>query len=375
MNDGRETKGGGPGADAADAPPAGGATVRAPRVVVADDSAFMRRLVADSLMRSGAKVVAEAANGREAVVACREHQPDVLCLDLAMPELDGIAVLGELGGTRAGPGAIRVVVISSFNEEDGMRAVDALAAGAFDLVPKLAGRGKLGEFTELVSKTVFAAAETSGALHRSPPAAAQTGAPGATLPTAPAPSATKRLVVIASSTGGPRALTETVPLLPEPTGRGVVVIQHMPVGFTRSLAKRLDDASAMHVAEAAGGEPIDAATVLVAPGGHHTHIRYGHLTLGDEPPVKGLRPCADVTIADAVAEYGGDIVLAVLTGMGDDGLAGARQVRAAGGVVLAEDPSTCIVYGMPKAVVDAGLAHEVLPIGQMAAAISRNADG
>lgn len=375
MKNGQETTSGSPGAGAVNAPAATGKEMRAPRVVVADDSAFMRRLVADSLMRGGVKVLAEVGNGREAVAACREHRPDVLCLDLAMPELDGIAVLHELGAATAGAGGVRVVVISSFNEENGMRAVDALAAGAFDLVPKLAGRGNLGEFTDQVAKTVFAAAESSGALLRPPPAGAATAPPAAGVLATSAPAATKRLVLITSSTGGPRALTEVIPMLPQPTGRGVIVIQHMPSGFTHSLATRLDAASSLHVTEAAGGETLAESGVLVAPGGRHVHVRRGRLTLGDEPPVQGLRPCADVTIADAVEEYGGEIVLAVLTGMGHDGLAGARQVHAAGGVVIAEDPSTCVVFGMPKAVIDAGLAHEVLPIGEIAAAIARHANG
>lgn len=375
MSDGRETTSGPGAAGTGGAPPPD--TV-APRVVVADDSAFMRRLVADSLLRSGVKVVAEVANGVEAVAACREHQPDVLCLDLAMPELDGIAVLKQLGAdkpaTATGTGAIRVVVISSFNEESGMRAVDALAAGAFDLVPKLAGRGKLGEFTDQVAKTVFAAA-SAGRLDVGFQPDATTDSPGEhRRPSRATPVGTKRLIVIASSTGGPRALTEVVPRFPPVIGRGVVIVQHMPSGFTRSMASRLDDASTIKVDEATDGERIESHRALLAPGGRHAHIRHGHLVLGDEAPVGGLRPCADLTIADAVAEFGGAVVLAVLTGMGRDALKGAKLVHAAGGVVLAEDAATCTVYGMPKAVADAGLAHEVLPITEMAAAIIRHAD-
>jgi two-component system chemotaxis response regulator CheB len=391
-----------------------------PRVVVADDSAFMRRLIADSLMRKGVKVLAEVTNGREAIDACAQHRPDVLCLDLAMPELDGIAVLGELAATPREPGdpELRVVVISSFSEDSGMRAVDALAAGAFDLVPKLAGRGKLGEFTDQVVRTVFAATESltdqpgdkptgettdqaTGQTTDQPgtPATAQAadhanGRPGtqpsprtspATArphdqkpPAQPRPAdgtatATERLVLIASSTGGPRALSEVVPKLPPQIGRGLVIVQHMPAGFTRSLATRLNDTGDLKVQEAAQDDRIDAARGLVAPGGRHLRIRRRRAELSDEPAIGGLRPCADVTIDDAVAEYGGEIVLVVLTGMGRDACEGAQKVKAAGGVVLAEDPSTCTVFGMPRAVIEAGLADEVVPIDQMAAAIARHA--
>lgn len=338
---------------------------------MADDSAFMRRLIADALTRHGAEVVAEAVNGNEAVEQCNALAPDVLCLDLAMPERDGIEVLREL----APDSSMRVVVVSSFGAEAGARAVDALAEGAFDLVPKLSGRGKLSDFTaELVTK-VFAAAEATPT-QAAPPAAAGAASDKAVVAARATSGAggRSRVVVIASSTGGPRALTEVVPRLPASTGRGVLVVQHMPAGFTESLAARLDAASALRVVEATAGAELLPGIALVAPGGRHTHVQGRSLTLGDEAPVGGLRPCADVTIEDVVNQFGGDVVLAVLTGMGRDALAGAELVHAAGGVVLAEDPATCTVYGMPKAVIDAGLADEIVPIEEMAGAIARHAD-
>jgi two-component system, chemotaxis family, protein-glutamate methylesterase/glutaminase len=182
-----------------------------------------------------------------------------------------------------------------------------------------------------------------------------------------------RLVVIVCSTGGPRALGELLPLLPSPLGAGAVVVQHMPQGFTASLAARLDAASPLAVREAAGGEPLAPGTVLVAPGGAHLRLAGGRARLSEEQPVGGLRPRADLTIADAARLYGPRTLLVVLTDMGRDGLEGARAVRAAGGRVLAEDESTCAVYGMPRAVVDAGLADEVLPLDALPAAIAREA--
>lgn len=335
-------------------------------MVVADDSAFMRRLITDTLQRNGLDVVAAAANGREALAACKQHAPDVLCLDLAMPELDGMAVLRELGKATK----IRVVVVSSFNEENGMRAVDALNEGAFDLVPKLAGRGKLHDFTDqLVEKVLAAVAATPSPelRHKAPRIAAKSEAG----PTISGP----RAVVIASSTGGPRVLTTIITALPATTGLGVIVVQHMPAGFTKSLAARLDDASAIGVCEATDGAQLQPNTVLVAPGGRHSHLDGQRIQITDEPAIGGLRPCADVTIADVVDTYSANVLLVVLTGMGRDGQAGARLVRAAGGMVIAQDGATCTVYGMPRAVVEAGLADLVLPAEEVASAIAKHANG
>ncbi|MBJ7348205.1 MAG: chemotaxis-specific protein-glutamate methyltransferase CheB [Thermoleophilaceae bacterium] len=346
-------------------------SAKQPRVVIADDSAFMRRLITDTLQHNGLDVVAVAANGREALDACKQHAPDVLCLDLAMPELDGIAVLRELGKDSK----IRVVVVSSFSEENGMRAVDALNEGAFDLVPKLAGRGKLHDFTDQLVEKVLAAVATTLSSEASgqaiAPVTSRATGSAATAPTASGP----RAVVVASSTGGPRVLTAIITALPATIGLGVVVVQHMPAGFTQSLAARLDGASAIGVHEATDGVKLDANSVLVAPGGRHTHLVGNQIELTDEPAIGGLRPCADVTIADVVETYGANVLLVVLTGMGRDGQAGARLVRAAGGMVIAQNGASCTVYGMPRAVIEAGLADLVLPIEELAQAIAKHSNG
>ena len=180
--------------------------------------------------------------------------------------------------------------------------------------------------------------------------------------------------MIACSTGGPRALAELLPALPAPLGAGVVIVQHMPPGFTASLATRLDGASPLRVREATGGETPDPAVALLAPGGVHLRVSSSRRTeLSDAAPEGGLRPRADFTIADIARLYGPRTLLVVLTGMGRDGLEGARAVRAAGGRVLVEDESTCTIYGMPRAVADAGLAHQMLPLGELPAAIAREA--
>jgi two-component system chemotaxis response regulator CheB len=181
-------------------------------------------------------------------------------------------------------------------------------------------------------------------------------------------------VVIASSTGGPKALADLVPRLPSPLGAGTLIVQHMPAGFTASLATRLDGASALEVREAAGGEALAPGLALLAPGG--SHLRLGddrRVRLSAEDPIGGLRPRADLTIADAARAFGRKVVLVVLTGMGKDGLKGAEDVRRAGGRILTEAESTCTVYGMPRAIAEAGLSNEVLELDELADAIAREA--
>ncbi|HYF27522.1 MAG TPA: chemotaxis protein CheB, partial [Baekduia sp.] len=173
-----------------------------------------------------------------------------------------------------------------------------------------------------------------------------------------------------TSTGGPRALAAVVPSLPAPLGAGGLIVQHMPEGFTASLAARLDAAGSLNVREAADGERLDPRSLLVAPGGRHLRVeRDGSVRLTDTEPIGALRPRADLTIADAAKHFGERLLLVVMTGMGADGRAGAAEVRRHGGRVLVEAEATCTVYGMPRAVVEAGLADEVLPLHELAEAI------
>jgi len=340
------------------------------RVVVADDSAFMRRLITDALTERGAQVVGVGRDGDEALELCALHGPDVLSLDLAMPGKNGIAVLREL--RRIGS-PVAVVVVSAFSPAHGAHAVDALAEGAVELVPKPTGAAlAAGFFGELYDKMCLAA------ISRRPRTLLP--APAATMPTPrPTPALRRaagpaRYVVIACSTGGPKALASLIPALPPDLGDGTVIVQHMPPGFTASLATRLDNASGLRVTEAQGGERLTPRMALVAPGGRHLHLHEGgRVTLGDEPEIGGLRPRADITIRDAARVFGGRMVLVVLTGMGKDGLEGAREVRNAGGRILVEAEATCTVYGMPRAVAEAGLADIQLPLHELPAAIATEA--
>jgi two-component system, chemotaxis family, protein-glutamate methylesterase/glutaminase len=375
-------------------------TVSKPRVVVADDSALMRRIVTNVLIKGGIDVVGAAKDGDEALALCEREKPDAMTLDLAMPGLGGIDVLRALK-RRGGP-AIPVVVVSAFSPAHGAYAVDALAEGAFELVPKPSGPADLGAFEQnLLTKIIVATKtrrlgrhlrsarianrnpSTNGNRHGNGNGVGPTGlapAPSAAGGHAAGPrtvggtrvrSGVSRALLIATSTGGPRALAEVIPGLPSPLGLGTMIVQHMPEGFTASLAARLDRSSPLAVREAQGGEFLVPGVALIAPGGRHLRLEpTGQMTLSDEAPLGGLRPRADLLIEDAAAKWGDRLTLVVLTGMGNDGLRGAKEVRRHGGRILVEAEQTCTVYGMPRAIVEAGLADEVLPLDEMAAAIA-----
>ena len=341
------------------------------RVVVADDSRLMRRILSDALGRQGFDVVATAADGDEALAACRAHRPDAMTLDLHMPGMDGLGVLRALreGKAEPVPGRRGLRLLARPRRprrrrprrgrlRAGRQARLRRAAGDLHLRARPQGR--------------------RGSPQRPrPPSGRAAGRPRR--PRAPSRSAAaavagKKLVVIACSTGGPKALGDLIPRLPSPLGAGTLIVQHMPAGFTASLATRLDTASPLIVREAAGGETLEPGVALLAPGGAHLRVDGDrHARLSDDAPVGGLKPRADFTIEDAAKLYGPRMVLVVLTGMGRDGLEGAKAVRAAGGRILVEAESTCTVYGMPRAVAEAGLADEILPLDELAAAIAREA--
>jgi two-component system, chemotaxis family, protein-glutamate methylesterase/glutaminase len=349
----------------ADGGPAGDARRgTGPRVLVCDDSPLLRRVLVDMLTDGGMTVVGEARDGVELVEMAVALGPDVVTLDVEMPRRDGLEGLRELMGVRPTP----VVMVSSLTGAGTAQTTAALAAGAIDAVEKPALRLSPGGWgatrDELVCRVRAAASARVPALGRPRPAI-PAGRPASRARGGPGD-----LVVIATSTGGPRALHAVLPRLPSPLGAGVLIVQHMPVGFTRSLAAHLDAASALSVREAAPSDDIRPDTALLAPGGSHLEVAgHGRARLSQAPPVGALRPRADVTIRSAASHYGARTTLVVLTGMGEDGLDGARAVAAAGGTVLVEAESSCVVWGMPRAVQEAGLADAVIPLEAMPIAI------
>lgn len=341
---------------------------------MADDSAFMRRIITDLLQSDPSiQVIATARDGADAVEKCLSLQPDVITLDVEMPNLDGYGALRRIMAERPTP----VVMVSSLTQQGAEATIRALALGAVDFVPKPSGTISLNMHVardELVSKVKAAArahprfrqtlAEQPARPRAAKPFWQQSGSPSAALP--------RRLVVIGCSTGGPGALHQIVPHLPADLPAGVLVVQHMPPGFTGSLARRLDEISAIAVKEAAAGDQVAPGLVLVAPGGYHMTVdAQGRIQLDQGPLLHGVRPAVDRTLASVVPLWRNRAVGVILTGMGYDGAQGIRELKREGGHTIAEDAATCVVYGMPRVVVEMGLADEVLPVQNIAAAVVR----
>jgi two-component system chemotaxis response regulator CheB len=272
-------------------------------------------------------------------------------------------------------------MLSSLTEVGAPATIKALELGAVDFVTKPAPPAVgVGAVEAQLLGAVRAAAH---AQPRTSQRAAGNGAGAATggalghgarpkKPSPPVPGCrADRVLAIGCSTGGPRALMELVPKLPANLPAAVLIVQHMPAGFTRSLAARLDGASALHVKEAAHGDIAGAGLVLLAPGGRHMELDVqGRVVLTDDPPVHGVRPSVDVLFRTLPAVFGSRCVAAVLTGMGSDGADGAALLRAAGGRIVVEDESTCVVYGMPRAVAERGLADTAVPIQRIASVVT-----
>jgi two-component system, chemotaxis family, protein-glutamate methylesterase/glutaminase len=339
------------------------------RVLVVDDSPFFRRLLTEVVEGSGEfRVIATARDGMDALRKVRAHAPDVVLMDLEMPELDGLGAIGYIMAESPRP----IVVVSAYVGPGAVAAIRALELGAVDLVAKEEERGgaATARFAERLLSVLRAA--KSADIRR----LALTNRPGRELPPLSVPLSQGRArlcVAIAASTGGPRALAEIVPQLPTGLETAVLIVQHMPPKFTRSLAERLATQSRMKVVEGEDRMPVRADTAYVAPGDFHMRIAAGsegmHLVLDQGPPVWGVRPAADPLFASVARAFGSLAVGVVLTGIGRDGAEGLRQVHDAGGVGIAQDRETATIYGMPGAALQAGGARHVLPVDQIAAAI------
>ena len=340
------------------------------RVLVVDDSAFMRFTISKHLNETpGLIVVGTARDGREAIEMIPTLNPDVVTLDVEMPRLDGLSTLREIMTKFPRP----VVMLSSLTSEGTVETVQALTLGAVDFVAKPAYKANINAVLQEVAEKVLKASKARvWSLKRSTAQLPKIVKP-LTLehkPVLRALSRNEKVVVIGSSTGGPRALNSVIPYLPEKLPAAVVVIQHMPAGFTRSLAERLDNTSQLKVKEAEPGDTLEVGRVLMAPGGFHMIFdQQGLATLNQNPPVHGVRPAVDVTLISIAQLYGNRVVSVILTGMGNDGTNGAGVVHGAGGWVIAEAEESCVVWGMPRSVTEAGFANEIVPLSKVAQAI------
>lgn len=338
------------------------------RVLVVDDSALMRKLIPQVLQRDeSVEVVGTAMDGSIGLKKIEELRPHVVTLDLDMPRMDGIEMLRQITRKHHTP----VIVFSAHTKQSASVTLKALALGAFDFVtkPEEAASGRIEEIaTELAIKIKVAAASgapkmiiTVPTTRRKPPrTASQQRKP-------------TKVVAIGVSTGGPNALQYLLSQIPEDFGGVILVVQHMPEGFTEMFAQRLNEASALEVKEAQSGDLLLAGRVLICPGNRHLKVRrmaHGDIAvLADQPRVNGHRPSVDVLFESVAQEFSKNAIAVLMTGMGDDGAAGMKMVLEAGGTTLAQSPDTCVVDSMPRAAIDRGYATRVISLPNLASVL------
>lgn len=340
------------------------------RVLVVDDSAYIRKVVKQMLLRSPfIDVVGIARDGEEALEAIETLNPDVVTLDLIMPGMDGVAVLREQMARRPVP-----VVIVSIANEGGEMVLAALDAGAVDFVqkPTALATEKIFEISEELIEKVKAAANVP--LNRLP-VTTQLSTPSPPPQKAPPPkSGVIDLLAIGISTGGPQALGFAISQLPAEFPVPVAIVLHMPVGYTKMYARRLDEISALKAIEATEGDVLSPGMVYIAPAGRHlTFVRQPDGTVCthlDARPFDTLhRPSVDVMFQSAAEVFRDRVLGVVMTGMGSDGTQGAAWIKSHGGLIFTEAEESCVVYGMPRSVVEAGLSDQTIPLDSLVNAI------
>lgn len=332
------------------------------KVLVVDDSALMRKLIPKILEQDASiEVVGTAIDGHFALKKIEDLSPDVVTLDLEMPGLNGIDTLKAI--TRHG--RLPVIVVSSHSTAGASITLKALALGAFDFVAKpkdvFAHMPEIA--TELIKK-IRAAAQSGGVQTQFLP-----GEPQGVLPPKMRPIAPTHIIAIGVSTGGPNALHYLFSQLPVEFSGSILVVQHMPDGFTELFAKRLDETCPIRVKEAQSGDLLVAGRALICPGNRHMKVKklpLGNVAvLSEEAPVNGHRPSVDVLFHSIAKEFGPQAMAVLMTGMGEDGAVGLGQIRAAGGYTVAQSQETCVVFGMPKAAIERGYAMRIADLQEL----------
>lgn len=350
------------------------------RVLVVDDSAFMRILISDMLNTNPEiEVVGVARNGEVGVEKVKTLSPDVITMDVEMPKMNGIEAVKHIMTEKPTP----VVMLSGITKKNADITLEALAQGAFDFVTKPSGTLSLDiekVQEELISKikAAYASNGKTGTDIKRLHVMTRYEAPVYTYAHTRTPieegRISRRIIVIGSSTGGPKALDEIFTALPPGIPAGMLVVQHMPPYFTKSLAERLDNHSAVHVEEGKVGDMITDGSALVAPGGYHMSINGGKIRLNKGKRVNGIRPSVDVTMLAIAKTYGSNVIGVILTGMGKDGAEGMKAIKEKGGKTIACDESTSIIFGMPKEAIKLGCVDEIVPLYEIADAIMRSVE-
>ncbi len=342
------------------------------RVLVVDDSALMRKLIPGILARDPAiEVVGTAMDGAFALKKIEELHPDVVTLDLEMPRMDGMETLRLI--MRRAP--MPVVLFSTHSKEGAYATLKALALGAIEFVAKPLGAaaGNLDPIADLLIEKIKVARRATG---RKLPAAVVSDDPPRSKKKRNSPAPPNRIVAIGISTGGPNALQYVLSQIPADFPASILIVQHMPEGFTEMFAKRLDECCALEVSEARSGDLLVAGRVLICPGNRHIMARRmprGDIAvLSDGAPVNGHRPSADVLFHSVAQQFGPTAVGLLMTGMGEDGAEGLGALKSAGGVTIAQSEETCVVSGMPRAAISKGYANHIIPLDGLAAFLLQN---
>lgn len=345
------------------------------RVLVVDDSAFMRKVISEMLDTDSIEVIATARNGEDALKKLEEYEPDLITLDVEMPKMDGLEFLRKIMPERSLP----VIMLSTLTNENDTTTIEALELGAVDFIPKPSGSISLDidKVEEKLIEKVKVAAECNIENCNTKKTNLTDTNQSTTFSRED-----RRLnresknddevVIIGASTGGPKALKEVMTKISSDFSIGILVVQHMPPNFTASLAQRLDRLSQIKVKEAEEGDMIKPGQALLAPGDYNMLVtKGGKITLSQNKKLHNVRPAIDLTMESAVKYYGSQTLGVVLTGMGKDGTRGLKAIKSAGGYTIAQDEKTSVVYGMPRSAYEAGVVNSVKPLPQISDEIVR----